>query len=459
MRSLFLKIYFWFWVANSLLIMVLLASIITTESEPLTVRWREITNSTLTLYARTAVDVLEERGPGELNDYLSRLEKDSASGASIIRANLLDKEGRDLTGRTLIEGATELAARAIASNQAEIYYSRIRSLAARSVLDSHGQRFVLVLEIPGGPFRPFRPPFRVFASRILLVLLTAAIVCYWLARYLAAPVIKLREATRQLAAGNLSARVGTTGRRSDEIVEVGRDFDQMAERIEGLVTAQQRLLGDVSHELRSPLARLSVALELARTKAGPESAPALDRIEREAGRLNDLIGQLLTLSKLESGVQDATRQQVDLAWLVRGIATDADFEARSRNCSVRILQLEDSTTSGSQEFLRRGIENVIRNAVRYTQEQTEVEVSLRRETADQALITIRDHGRGVPEATLHDLFRPFYRVADARDRQTGGIGLGLAISDRAVRWHGGTITAANHPDGGLVVEIRLPLSK
>jgi two-component system sensor histidine kinase CpxA len=332
------------------------------------------------------------------------------------------------------------------------------TLAAQSAFDSGGNRYVLVMELPGGPFRWFVPQYRPSLWRLLVILMTAGLVCYGLARYLASPVVKLRAATRQLASGNLKARVGPAiGRRRDELADLGRDFDLMAERIDGLVSAQQRLVSDISHELRSPLARLGVALELARQRAGAEAAGALDRIECEAGRLNDLIDQLLTLSRLESGTQSPPQQMVDLTKLVQQVVCDADFEARSRNCGVRLRSNESCLTTGSEELLRRAVENVVRNAVRYTSEMTEVEISLQRAAASQAIITVRDHGTGVPESVLADLFQPFYRVADARDRQTGGIGLGLAITDRAVRLHGGTVKASNAPDGGLIVEIRLPL--
>ena len=223
----------------------------------------------------------------------------------------------------------------------------------------------------------------------------------------------------------------------------------------------------MSHELRSPLARLGVALELARDQDTAESGnaelrKALDRSEREVGRLNELISQLLTLSRLESGVPLAERTPVDLTRLVHEIASDADFEARNRSRSVRVVESCQCATDGAEELLRSAIENVVRNAVRYTAEDTEVKIVLRREAAldgasDCCVIAIRDKGVGVPETELTDLFRPFYRVGNARERKTGGVGLGLAITERAVRLHGGSVLATNMPDGGLCVEIRLPV--
>ncbi len=452
MRSLFLKIFFWFWVAVALIGVALIATFVTTEPAPLAARWREATGAALKFYAQTAVETLERDGREQVDDYLKRLE-----GDSVIRAMLFDEKNHELTGRAITDGAQELAAKAMASGRAEMSFTGRRTLAARSAEGSGGARYVLALELPGGPFRALRPQFRLLPWRVVIVLLAAAFECYWLARYLAAPVVKLRAATRRLASGDLKARVGLgAGGRRDELADLARDFDTMAERIDSLVTAQQRLVSDISHELRSPLARLGVALELARQRAGDEAKGALERIEREAGRLNDLIEQLLTLSRLEIENQPAPSHPVDLERLVRQIASDADFEARERKRAVRVVTSEACQTTGSEELLRRAVENVVRNAARYTAENTEVEISLRREAPSLAVITVRDHGAGAPESSLEDLFRPFYRVADARDRQTGGAGLGLAITERAVKLHGGAVKASNAPGGGLLVEIKLP---
>ncbi|HVF11411.1 MAG TPA: ATP-binding protein, partial [Abditibacteriaceae bacterium] len=302
-----------------------------------------------------------------------------------------------------------------------------------------------------------------YPLRWLALVLTASAVCYGLARYLAAPAVTLRAATSRLAEGDLSARVGPAmGRRRDELADLGRDFDRMAERIETLVQSERRLLADISHELRSPLARLTVALELARQDAGDKAQPSLQRIDFEAEKINELIGQLLTLTQLESGVSASSRQSVDITALVRDIASDAAFEARGHDRDVCTGQLEPARVDGVPHLLRSAIENVVRNAVRYTEEKTSVEIevecpaSLPDSVLNSVLIRVRDRGPGVPAAALTHLFQPFYRVDAARDEHSGGTGLGLSITERAVRLHGGTVRAANAPEGGLVVEIRLP---
>lgn len=336
-----------------------------------------------------------------------------------------------------------------------------REYSAHPVITESGRRYVMVDSFPPRPFGPFSEHPRVQVLRILAVLLTAGMLCYWLARYLVTPVVKLREVTRQVSRGDLSARVGPLiGKRRDEVGALGRDFDAMATRIETLVNAQHRLIRDISHELRSPLTRLRVALELVRRRAGPEVLAGLDRIEREAESINEMIGQLLSLSRLESGTDGLKNVEIDLCALVHEIADDADFEAQSRDSSVHMTSCEECTTTGVAELLRSAIENVVRNAVRYTAAGTEVEITLRCEGLDgerDAVVSVRDHGAGVPEEAIEEIFRPFYRVEDARDRESGGTGLGLAIAARAMRLHGGAIKAANVPDGGLMVEMRLPL--
>jgi two-component system sensor histidine kinase CpxA len=295
---------------------------------------------------------------------------------------------------------------------------------------------------------------------LLVTLVIGGILCFWLARYLTIPLLKLRTTTNELAGGNLGARVATRlTKRRDEVGQLGRDFNVMAERLESMVKAQQRLLGDISHELRSPLARLGVALGLARQRSGSEAQGALDRIERESDNLNEMISHLLTLTRLESGTDSRKRTEVDLAALVREVAEDADFEARSANRAVQVVSSDNCSINGVEELLRSAVENVVRNAVRYTPEGTAVEVALRRQNGS-AVISVRDRGNGVPEDALEEIFRPFYRTEDARDRQSGGgTGLGLAITERAMRMHGGSVRAANAADGGLSVEMRLNLGK
>ncbi|MBV5305828.1 MAG: HAMP domain-containing protein [Desulfobulbaceae bacterium] len=325
---------------------------------------------------------------------------------------------------------------------------------------------ILVLQLPIPPLPPplltILPPMRSGPwNNILLYSLVGGLVCYFLARSLTAPIRKLREASNRIAHGDFSVRVSPElGHSGREVADLGRDFDTMAERIEELLLSKKQLLRDISHELRSPLARLNVALELARQRSGEDAKQPLERIERESGRLNELIGELLTLTRLENGVQDLERVEFSLNELMELIVADALYEARHHHRHVRITEAEPIMLHGSRELMRRALENVVRNAVRYTQENSTVEITLIKTGSTegkQATIVIRDHGPGVPDAAFEHLFEPFYRVDNARDRQSGGTGLGLAIAEQAVRLHHGTITAANADQGGLIMTIRLPI--
>ncbi|GFO59979.1 two-component sensor histidine kinase [Geomonas silvestris] len=327
-----------------------------------------------------------------------------------------------------------------------------------------GARYLVASESGTGPGpgnappphfpRPFPPEFWL---QMLITFVVSGAVCYGLSWRLTAPVRRLRSATQELANGNLATRVAVKSKgRGDEIVDLGNDFNQMASRLEKLVNAHRQLLRDVSHELRSPLARMNVALEIARQKSPESAEPPLQRIQQEGERLDQLIGELLALSRLD-GDAGTERSEVDLAELAAEVVQDADFEACASNRHVEYLPTEGIMVLGNRELLRRALENVVRNAVRYTAVGSSVQVALQRTPGQQALVRVKDFGPGVPEEQLSDIFRPFYRVAEARDRQSGGTGIGLAITERTVALHGGSVAARNLPEAGLEVEIRLPL--
>ena len=443
-RSLYLKIFIWFWLAMILINVVLFAAFALTRPTPTRRSWRDLAQTGPN--AQKAAEIYEQSGQRALADALQATEKTSGVGATFF-----DENGKELSGRAVPPGAQELSTKAAESRDIEFNFDA-NTLVARPVASVTGQRYIYVAHIPRPPFQP---TFQTLGLRLLVVLVIGGIFCYWLARYLTQPILKLRTTTNELAEGNLGARMSAKiAKRRDEVGELGRDFNSMAERLESMVKAQQRLLGDISHELRSPLARLGVALGLARQRSGPEANGALDRIERESDNLNEMISQLLTLTRLESGTDGRKRTNVDLAALVKEVADDADFEARSLNRAVQVVSSDTCSIKGVEELLRSAVENVIRNAVRYTPEGTTVEVALRRQNGN-AVISVRDRGHGVPKEALEKIFRPFYRTEDARDRQSGGgTGLGLAITERAVRMHGGSVQAVNAADGGLAVEMK-----
>jgi two-component system, OmpR family, sensor histidine kinase CpxA len=451
-RSLFLKIFVWFMVV---MLTVIAGTFVVSElmrpdraGPPM----RRPLEPVLAVQGQTAAELYERDGQSGLLAQLDRIQRDSN-----VRVFLFNEQLQELSGRRVPDGAQDLARGVFQSNVPQFFPGGSAPLHAQPVHTLRGGEYVLVAEMPPRPPSPggFHPIFHVLG-----VALVGAAFCYWLARYLTSPVTKLRKATQELAAGNLRTRVvPALGNRRDELASLGADFDVMAEQIESLINSQRRLLGDISHELRSPLARLNVALELARQRSGAEATSALERIQREAENLNEMIGQLLALTRLESGAASVAKTQFDLAQLVREIADDADFEARSRNRSVTVNEVESCVITGNYELLRRAIENVVRNAIQYTSEGTAVEVELRRQgnrSDESAVIIVRDHGAGVPDSALEKIFQPFYRVDEARDREAGGVGLGLAIAERAVRLHGGNVKATNAADGGLIVIIEVP---
>ncbi|TDI08738.1 MAG: HAMP domain-containing protein [Acidobacteria bacterium] len=454
--SLFLKIFLWFWLAMTVVAGALVISGEMNRASPQFSPFREFTRNAMS-FARRSTQVLERGGLPALEEYLEQLERSSR-----IRVVVFDPRGREVSGRTALPGAEALAARALRSSRVEVQPEGRMLLVAQSARAPGGEGYTVVGQIPGPRFgRGVQPA--ALALRLLVVVVTGGVVCYGLARYLTSPVARLQKATQQLAGGDLTARVGSVlAKRGDEFSDLGHDFDLMAERIERLINSQRRLLSDISHELRSPLARLNVALELARKRAGSEAGASLDRIEREAGRMNDLISQLLGLARWDSDAESRQEESISLADLVQEVAADADYEATSQNRRVSVLESEDCIVTGSPELLRSAIENIVRNGLHYTAKDTRVEVRLSISRIDDrayAVVVVRDHGPGVPEGALKELFRPFYRVEEARDRLSGGSGLGLAIAERIIRLHGGAVTATNASEKGLQVEIRIPLRK
>jgi signal transduction histidine kinase len=486
MKSLFLKIFLSFWAALAL--SLVLAIVVTIALRPTR---HGIENQAPQTLAE-AVNAYQTSGQRGVHDYLEELFR-----TQHVRAFVFDPAGHELSGRHVpswIEdsrvggtqsGPSESGSSPVGSSPAgslqsgpprsglSRHHSWIDNLLPdrimRQALTLDGKRYTLVLELPPGP-RAFFGPKDVPLLGIAVFL--SGLVCYLLSWSVTSPVTRLRKAAQSLAAGDLSARTGAPkGGRGDELTELMRDFDRMAERIEGLVESQSRLVKDVSHELRSPLARLSVALGLARQRAASEVAPevapelelSLNRIELEADRLNQLIQRLLTISRLESGTDGLQKTMLSLRELVEQVARDAEYETPGRGCRVTTPAADaadEFLVEADPDLLRSAVENAVRNATRYTAEGTTVEVRLERQQAangeKEIIVRVLDSGPGVPDEALQKIFEPFYRLDDARNRQTGGAGLGLSIADRAIRLHGGQLRASNRKEGGLQVEIRIP---
>jgi two-component system sensor histidine kinase CpxA len=457
-RGIFIQTFIWFWIVMTAIVATLSITHEMTDTTHWETRMQEVAVAPLIFFGPIAVERYEQAGAQGLTDVISRL-KSSAP----IDVYLFNKGGSELTGRPAPPEALALSARTGSDGKVAVTSADEEGFAAVRVTGAQGRSYVVVGVIPRRALLGAAQERSSWIIRLIAVLIVSSIACYLLSRYMTTPIVKLREATRRLASGDVTVRVApAVGARRDEIGELARDFDVMAGRVEALLTSQRQLLGNISHELRSPLSRLGVALELAGRHSSSEAGRYLGRIELEAERLNELIGGLLAFTRLESGIWEAKRESFDLAEVVAEVAADADFEAQAASKTVRVTQSTACVVSGARELIRSAVENVTRNAVRYTREGTEVEIAIRRAhdtVVPTAIITIRDHGPGVPESDLDKLFRPFYRVGEGRDRQTGGRGLGLAITERAVLLHGGTVKASNAPDDGLIVEITIPQDK
>lgn len=308
-------------------------------------------------------------------------------------------------------------------------------------------------EPPRGDRRPGRQPYWLWLTGLLASLAFSAVIAW----YLAKPIRHLRQALNRVASGELDTRVAFAmdGRR-DELADLGLAFDQMATQLQQHIQAQKRLLHDVSHELRSPLARLQIAIGLA--QQSPHTLnDSLSRIETESERLDALIGELLTLSRLESPQTALNRRPIDVSELVASIVDDASYELADSATHIDFVVDGPQIAEIDEVILGRAIENIVRNAVKFTTEGSTITVNLS-QTNGQLNLQVSDSGPGIAEADLTRVFEPFYRSGIHQARNNHGYGLGLAIAQYAVRAHGGTLTARNQQPHGLKMTLNLPLT-
>ena len=453
MRSLFLKIFFWFWAT---VIATGVALILTFILEPRSVpsRWHATLTDTARYSGTIAVETAEREGIGSTSAYLERIAHQTHMSAC-----LFDSAGRVIAGTSCL-GFLNMTSHVMATKASDFSMKYGTARVALLLMGQSGRDYIFATELPAGP----RAALGIDRAAIILqwgvALLVSGLICSLLTRYITAPILRLRKMSQRLAAGDLSVRASSElAQRRDEIGDLVRDFNAMASRIEELVSRQRQLTSDVSHELRSPLARLNVALDLGRERKGDD--PAFEQMEEDIRILDEMIGRLLTIAKLDASSPQVPMMDLDLADILSQVARHAEFESKEPNGAVRLTSAGECIVSGNAELLRSAIENVLRNAIRYTESGTRVEIRTAPEnSASGAMIrmVVRDYGPGVPDSELKNIFQPFYRLTDARDRQSGGAGLGLAIADRVVRIHGGTIRAENAVPHGLRIEILLPQS-
>lgn len=386
------------------------------------------------LELETARGTLESGGPNALGAYLARLNRVFGGSSHY----LLDAHGIDqLTG----DNRTAM----LPPSPRTQWRTRANGLYIRAHRSADGKFWIVAEGVPG------RPQIWSFLPYYFLVIGSTALIC-WLASFgVVNPVRRIAASIARFGEGDLSVRVDT--RRQDEIGQLGRSFNQMAERLERLILSERRLLGDISHELRSPLARLKFAIRLARTSADSEAA--LDRIERDVDRISALVADIVEVTVIEGdpAAHDAEIARIDE--VVNEVVRDCTVEAEMRGCRIAVNGRFAGHVMGNCELLRRAVENVLRNAIRYSPQRAAVDVSIA-ENSGSAVVAIRDYGPGVPDIALSRIFDPFFRVEEARDGTGGGSGLGLSIAKRAVQVHHGAISAEN-ASPGLRVRIRIPL--
>jgi two-component system sensor histidine kinase CpxA len=323
--------------------------------------------------------------------------------------------------------------------------------------DSLGRTYTIYTVNRAPPSTILAPGPAGTALRLAAAAIISALISFFLARSLSMPLEQLSVASRRIAAGDLNTRVGRTlPERNDEIGQLATDFDAMASRLQAMQQANQRLLQDVSHELRSPLARLTVALEIARKKGAPKVESELDRIELESERLGALVNDVLGLLRESSETVPKVDEEFDINALLSDLVDVVNYEVPEGKPGIAWKPVEPFPFHGDRELLWRAMENLLRNALRHTDPDNGVILSLER-GRKQVHLGVRDFGPGLPEVELEKIFEPFYRVQESRDRGSGGHGLGLSIAANAVRRHGGRISARNADDGGLIVRIGLPL--
>jgi len=446
-RRLFWKIFLPFWAAQALLLGALYLRVhyrISSEHP----WWIQPERKEMPALAEMAAQRFEEQGPAGLRRLFDSVALEHRS-----RFWLLGADGQELSGRPLSE---RIVRGGIAAEKNEgMYHSFEANILAARATTAQGQ-YLLIGEFTPPPISERVPGDILWTLKLGTIF--SAIICLLIAHYLSKPIERLRDATHELARGNLDIRAGENlGNRQDEIADLVRDFDSMAGELRNQIQSERNLLSGVSHELRSPIARIRLALTLARDADERERGEMLDRIEQDTVQLDSMLERILIVARLESGQQKPKFEQIRLNDIIDDVLHDAKFEAAATGASIGYQASGEVKLDGDSSLLHSAIENIVRNAIFYSSKNGRIEVNLL--SSDRtAMITVRDNGPGVPEQALPLLFKPFYRVDDSRGTSTGGMGLGLAIVRNAVAAHGGIVSARNVLPHGLEVEILLPIA-
>ncbi len=454
-HRLFLKIFSWFWVTALVIIGILFVGRRVMDLRP--TDSSSMYTSVASMVAAEAAHAYESGGPGEFTRFANSL-----AGGHKNQVFLLDEFNKDVLARAISKDALRLANQTGKDQLVTKYIPLFERIAAYKFVSRSGRPYTFVIYEHSlglnltGALLSEGIPF------LLGLLFVVTALCFWLAYHIATPIHSIQSAARRVAQGDLSARVPhAVSLRRDELAALAMDFDSMVERIETLIRTQRNLLTSVSHELRSPLARLNVSLAVMRKHASEEAVDICERMERDVARIDALIGQLLTLSRLEAGLSLGERENVNFTLLVQEVVADGDFEAQSLGKSVSLKSSSDIVLETADSLaLRSACENIVRNAIHFTRPGTEVNVALgvdNTASVRQVFLTVRDQGPGVPKDALQNIFNPFFRINGSGRRKEGN-GLGLAIALEAIRLHHGSITASNLNPEGLEISVRLPVS-
>lgn len=450
MRSLYWEIFISFWVATILIIIstALITSEITQKSS-ISAQERYFMDS----YANAAIATYEAGHRTALTTWLENI-----GLRKHLELYLLTNKGVIIGNQDIPPIVHTISSRFAADELDEGIFKSGPLILSHEIQSTSGQIYRLAAFNRDSPAYLVRLPWTKVILQLLIAIGISGFICYSLSIYLTKPLRSLRLAAKALGKGHLKTRVGHfLGHHKDEIAALSDAFDSMAAQLETLIQSKQRLLQDISHELRSPLARLQIALEMGRKKSQDLAEAEFDRIELECIRLNDLIGEILYFTRLDHSAETLQTQPIDLFNLLDNIIKDANYEFSQQMSRVVAGKIEHCHSLLDPRLIHRAIENILRNALRYSPEDKQVTVSLYTDKATQNIyIDIEDNGPGVPKEQLDAIFNPFYRVDTAREKNTGGYGLGLAIAKRAVMLHDGKVYAVNRQEGGLLVRIALP---
>jgi signal transduction histidine kinase len=454
-HRLFVKIFSWFWVTALVIIGIIFVGRRLMDLRP--IDSSSMYASVASMLAAEAARAYESGGPAGLTHFANSL-----AGTNKSQLFLLDESNKDVLARPISRETLRLASAAGKDQLVTKYIPLYERVAAYRFVSRSGRPYTLVLLEHPPAFNLTGVLLSAGIPFLLGLLFVVTVLCFWLAYHIAAPIRSIQSAARRVAQGDLSARVPhAVSLRRDELAALAMDFDSMVERIETLIRTQRNLLTSVSHELRSPLARLNVSLAVMRKHTSREAVDICERMERDVGRIDALIGQLLTLSRLEAGLSLGERENVNFTLLVQEVVADGNFEAHSLGKSVSLESLSNVVLQTADSLaLRSACENIVRNAIHFTRPGTEVNVALGIDKAAsnrQVFLTVRDQGPGVPKDELQNIFSPFFRI-NGPGRRKEGNGLGLAIALEAIRLHHGSITASNLNPEGLEISVRLPLS-